>query len=150
MALSIFSDEHYMRQAYNEAVQAFEEDEVPIGAIVVCNNQIIGRGHNMVERLQDATAHAEMIAITAAGENLGSKILTDCTLYVTIEPCPMCAGASWWARVPKIVYGAPEPKHGYSQFSPSLTHPKTDVVGGVMEEECRELMIEFFRQKRKQ
>ena len=150
MTLSIFSDEHYMRQAFNEAVMAFEEDEVPIGAVVVCNNQIIGRGHNMVERLRDATAHAEMLAITAASQYLGSKFLTDCTLYVTIEPCPMCAGASRWTQVPKIVYGAKEPKVGYSRFGPEMLHPRTEIYGGIMAEECAELMKEFFRKKRNQ
>ena len=150
MALSIFSDEHYMQQAYKEAVLAFEEDEVPIGAVVVCNNQIIGRGHNQVERLRDATAHAEMLAITAAAQYLGSKFLTDCTLYVTIEPCPMCAGASRWTQVSNIVYGASEPKVGYSRLGSGVLHPKTKVLGGIMAEECAELMQAFFRKKRTQ
>jgi tRNA(adenine34) deaminase len=146
--LSIHSDEHYMRQALKLAEQAFAEDEVPIGAVVVCNNRIIGRGYNQVERLRDATAHAEMLAITAASEFLGSKYLRDCTLYVTIEPCPMCAGALRWTQVPRIVYGAGEPKFGYGRFGPELLHPKTEVQRGVLHEDCAALMKAFFQMKR--
>lgn len=127
---------------------AAAEDEVPIGAVVVCRGRIIGKGHNMTERLNDPTAHAEMIAITAATEAMGGKYLNDCALYVTVEPCPMCAGALAWAQIGKVVYGASDPKRGFSLFSPSLMHPKTEVVEGVLSEECGEMVSEFFRNKR--
>ena len=143
-----FSDEYFMQMALQEAIAAFEADEVPIGAVVVSRNRVIGRGYNMVEQLKDATAHAEMIAVTAASGYLGAKILSDCTLYVTIEPCPMCAGALRWTQIPRIVYGAAEPKTGYSRFGQEMLHPKTEIVRGVLEEECGGLMKEFFRQKR--
>lgn len=146
--LSIFSDEHYMQQALHEAEAAFEEGEVPIGAVVVVRNRIIGRGHNQTERLQDATAHAEMLAITAASDFLGSKFLDECTLYVTVEPCVMCAGALSWVRIKKVVYGATEPKSGYHRFGDEMLHPKTKVVTGVLEHDCRGLMQEFFRSRR--
>lgn len=146
--LSIFSHDHFMKQALLLAGQAFEEDEVPIGAVVVCRNQIIGRGYNQVEKLNDSTAHAEMLAITAACDYLGSKVLIDCTLYVTIEPCVMCAGALNWVKVPRIVYGASEPKTGYSRFGQELLHPKTEVTRGVLAEPCAELMRRFFQLKR--
>ena len=141
-------DERYMQEALREAKMAMEEDEIPIGAVIVCRGRIIGKGHNMTERLHDPTAHAEMIAITAATEALGGKYLNDCTLYVTVEPCPMCAGALNWAQVGRIVYGASDPKRGHSLFSPSLLHPKTEVRSGVLEEECSTLMREFFKGKR--
>ena len=128
------TDEKFMREAMKEAEMAAYEDEVPIGAVVVCRGRIIGKGHNMTEKLHDATAHAEMIAITAAAEAVGGKYLNDCTLYVTVEPCPMCAGALNWSQIGRIVYGAPDPKRGYSLFSPSLLHPKTEVIGGVLEQ----------------
>ena len=131
-----------------EAEMAAYEDEVPIGAVVVCRGRIIGKGHNMTEKLHDATAHAEMIAITAAAEAVGGKYLNDCTLYVTVEPCPMCAGALNWSQIGRIVYGAPDPKRGYSLFSPSLLHPKTEVIGGVLEQECGVLVRDFFMAKR--
>ena len=131
-----------------EAEMAAYEDEVPIGAVVVCRGRIIGKGHNMTEKLHDATAHAEMIAITAATEAVGGKYLNDCTLYVTVEPCPMCAGALNWSQIGRIVYGAPDPKRGYSLFSPSLLHPKTEVIGGVLEQECGVLVRDFFMAKR--
>jgi tRNA(adenine34) deaminase len=146
--LSVFSDEHYMRLALREAEAAFEEGEVPIGAVVVARNRVIGRGHNQTERLQDATAHAEMLAITAASDFLGSKYLDDCTLYVTIEPCVMCAGALRWVRVKKIVFGGSEPKTGYQRFEDGILHPKTEVVRGVLGDECTGLMREFFRSRR--
>ena len=130
------------------AQAALEEGEIPIGAVIVCRGRIIGKGHNMTERLHDPTAHAEMIAITAATEAIGGKYLNDCTLYVTVEPCPMCAGALNWAQVGRIVYGASDPKRGHSLFSPSLLHPKTEVRSGVLEEECSTLMREFFKGKR--
>ena len=142
------TDEKFMREAMKEAEMAAYEDEVPIGAVVVCRGRIIGKGHNMTEKLHDATAHAEMIAITAAAEAVGGKYLNDCTLYVTVEPCPMCAGALNWSQIGRIVYGAPDPKRGYSLFSPSLLHPKTEVIGGVLEQECGALMRDFFMAKR--
>ena len=141
-------DQKYMREALSEAKQALADGEIPIGAVVVCKGRIIGRGHNMTERLNDPTAHAEMIAITAATEALGGKYLEDCTLYVTVEPCPMCAGALNWAQVPRVVYGAPDPKRGSTLFSPSLFHPKTTLSGGILQEDCATLMKEFFKEKR--
>ena len=142
-------DERYMREALREAMFAAEEDEVPIGAVIVCRGRIIGKGRNMTERLNDPTAHAEMIAITAATEAMGGKYLNDCTLYVTVEPCPMCAGALAWSQVGRVVYGASDPKRGFSLFSPSLMHPKTEIVSGVLAEECGNLVTDFFRNKRK-
>ena len=142
-------DERYMKDALREAQAAAAEDEVPIGAVITCRGRIIGKGHNMTERLNDPTAHAEMIAITAATEAMGGKYLNDCTLYVTVEPCPMCAGALAWSQIGRVVYGASDPKRGFSQFSPSLMHPKTGVVSGVLADECGGLVTEFFRNKRK-
>ena len=141
-------DEKYMLEALQEARAAFNEDEIPVGAVVVCKGRIIGKGHNMTETLHDPTAHAEMIAITAATEALGGKYLTDCTLYVTVEPCPMCASALSWAQTGRIVFGAADPKRGYSLFSPSLLHPRTEVRSGVLTEECSALMKDFFAGKR--
>ncbi len=138
----------YMREALREAGYAAQEEEVPIGAVVVCRGRIIGKGHNMTERLGDPTAHAEMIAITAATEAMGGKYLNDCTLYVTVEPCPMCAGALAWSQIGKVVYGAADPKRGFSLFSPSLMHPRTEVVGGVLADECSSLVSEFFKGRR--
>ena len=137
-----------MREALAEAKTALAEEEIPIGAVVVCKGRIIGKGHNMVERLHDATAHAEMIAITAATEALGGKYLQDCTLYVTVEPCPMCAAALNWSQVSRIVYGAPDPRRGYSLFSPSLLHPRTEVTPGILAEECGALVSDYFKTKR--
>lgn len=142
-------DEKYMREALLEAQAAASEDEVPIGAVIVCRGRIIAKGHNMTERLHDPTAHAEMIAITAASEAMGGKYLNDCTLYVTVEPCPMCAAALCWSQVGRIVYGAPDPKRGYSLYSPSLLHPKTEVTSGVLAEECSGLVTGFFQAKRR-
>ncbi len=141
-------DEKFMREALREAKAAEEEDEIPIGAVIVFAGRVIAKGHNMTERLHDPTAHAEMIAITAATEAMGGKYLNDCTLYVTVEPCPMCAAASAWAQVGRIVYGATDPKRGCSLFTPSLLHPKTEVVSGVLAEECGGMVTEFFRNKR--
>ena len=141
-------DEKFMRDALREAKAAEAEDEIPIGAVSVFAGRVIAKGHNMTERLHDPTAHAEMIAITAATEAMGGKYLNDCTLYVTVEPCPMCAAASAWAQVGRIVYGASDPKRGYSLFTPSLLHPKTEVVSGVLAEECGGMVTEFFRNKR--
>ena len=140
--------ERYMRDALREAEAARSEDEVPIGAIIVCKGRIIGKGHNMTERLNDPTAHAEMIAITAATEALGGKYLNECTLYVTVEPCPMCAGALAWSQIGSVVYGAADPKRGFSRFSPSLMHPKTEIISGVLADECSNLVTEFFKAKR--
>lgn len=142
------TDEKYMKEALAEAALAASEDEIPIGAVVVCRGRIIGRGHNMVERLKDPTAHAEMIAITAATEYLGGKYLKDCVLYVTVEPCPMCAAAMNWAQLSGLVWGADDPKRGFSLFSPSLLHPKTETASGVLSEDCSKLVSGFFLRKR--
>lgn len=144
----MFDDKYFMQRALWEAEQAFSDDEVPVGAVVVCRDQIIARAHNMVERLGDVTAHAEMQAITAAASYLGGKYLNECTLYVTVEPCPMCAGAIGWAQLGKLVYGAPDVKRGYTLVSPNALHPKTIVTSGVMADEATQLMKEFFKKKR--
>ena len=141
-------DEKYMREALNEAKAALKEDEIPIGAVVVSDGRIIGRGHNLTETLHDVTAHAEMQAITAAEEYLGGKYLNQCTLYVTIEPCVMCAGAIGWSQLGKLVYGAADEKRGYTRYAPDALHPKTVVIRGVLEEEAAEMMKEFFKGKR--
>ncbi len=143
-----FSDEYFMKKAFSEALQAFEKGEVPVGAVVVANGKIIARAHNLTETLNDVTAHAEMQAITAAANLLGGKYLGDCTLYVTLEPCAMCAGALGWAQTGKIVYGASDPKRGFRKFAPKALHPKTELIGGVLETECSELIQEFFRERR--
>ena len=137
-----------MRKALMEAEAAFREGEIPIGAVVVCQDRIIARAHNLTETLNDVTAHAEMQAITAAANELGSKYLTGCTLYVTVEPCIMCAGALGWSQIPRVVYGCRDEKRGYSDYAPQALHPKCTVTGGVLEEECRQLMQSFFQQKR--
>lgn len=141
-------DEQFMRKALDEARTAYNAREIPIGAIVVCNNRIISRAHNLTETLNDVTAHAEMQAITAAANELGGKYLTNCTLYVTVEPCPMCAGAIGWAQIQRIVYGASDVKRGYQLFAPHVLHPKTTITGGVLEEECKALIQQFFKQRR--
>lgn len=148
--MSIFDneDEYYMREALREARAAASEDEVPIGAVIVCAGRIIARAHNQTELLHDVTAHAEMLAYTAASEALGAKYLQDCTLYVTVEPCPMCAGAAGWTQVGRIVYGAPDPKRGYTLLTGPLLHPKTEVTAGVLRDECEALMKDFFKKKR--
>ncbi|MBP6947640.1 MAG: nucleoside deaminase [Bacteroidales bacterium] len=145
----MMDDKKYMREALKEAAVALKQGEVPIGGIVVCKGHIIARGHNLTELLRDPTAHAEMQLITMATESLGGKYLTDCTLYVTVEPCPMCAAALAWAQLGRLVYGADDPKRGYSLFSPSLLHPKTEVVKGVLALECGNPVTEFFRDKRR-
>lgn len=142
------TDELYMKEAYKLAQRAFQEDEVPIGAIIVSQGKIIGKGYNLTERLHDVTAHAEMQAFTAAANFLGGKYLKDCTLYVTVEPCVMCAGASYWTQISRIVYGAKDEKRGYANFNERIIHPKTEVVGGVLAEECGELIRSFFKSKR--
>lgn len=148
MSLSVHSDEHFMKQALQEAQRAMEADEVPVGAVIVSRNKIIARAHNLTERLTDVTAHAEMQAFTAAAEFLGSKYLTDCTLYVTLEPCVMCAGAAYWTQLKRIVFGAYDEKRGFERFGKELIHPKTEVVGGLLEAECSALVKQFFQSKR--
>ena len=148
MIMDIQDDEYYMRVALDEAKKAAERDEVPVGAIVVAGKSVIARAHNLTETLNDPTAHAEMQAITAATSYLGGKYLTDCTIYVTIEPCVMCAGALGWSQIGKIVYGATDEKRGFKKFAAKSLHPKTEVIGGVLETECAELLQEFFRTKR--
>lgn len=145
-------DERFMRLALAEAMEAYDEGEIPVGAVIVSRGQVIARGHNQTERLTDVTAHAEMIAITSACNALGGKYLPQCTLYVTVEPCAMCAGALGWSKIGRIVYGTPDAKRGFRSFySPAREplHPKTEVTGGVLEEECRQLMIDFFKNLRK-
>ena len=143
-----FTDEYFMKQALVEARQAALEGEVPVGAVVVCNNKIIARAHNQTERLNDPTAHAEMLALTAATGVLGAKYLPECTLYVTVEPCVMCAGAIAWAQTGKLVFGAEDPKRGYQKYAPDALHPKTIVVKGILADECARLMKDFFKKKR--
>lgn len=141
-------DQYFMKKALDEAQAAYAEGEIPIGAVVACRGRIIARAHNMTETLHDVTAHAEMQAITMAANQLGGKYLTDCTLYVTVEPCPMCAGALGWSQIPRVVFGAPDVKRGYNTFAPLVLHPKTKVTAGVLEDECREIMQRFFRERR--
>ena len=143
-----FNDDYFMNEALKEARKALEKDEVPVGCVIVCNNQIISRGHNFTERLNDVTAHAEMQAFTAASSFLGGKYLDECTLYVTLEPCVMCAGASYWTRIKQIVYGAEDVKRGFSQLSENILHPRTKVTGGVRAFECSKLLTDFFKGKR--
>ena len=146
--LTIFSDDHFMKEAFKEAQKAFEEDEVPVGAVIVCDNKIIARAHNMTERLNDVTAHAEMLAFTAATDYLGGKYLNECTLYVTLEPCVMCAGASYWTQLKKVVYGAADQKRGFAKHQENLLHPKTEVITGILKNECGALITSFFKSKR--
>jgi len=141
-------DEHYMNVALKEARKAFEEDEIPVGAVVVCNDRIIARAHNITEKLTDVTAHAEMQAFTAAANHIGGKYLEDCTLYVTLEPCVMCAGAAYWTQISRIVYGTDDEKRGFSKTSEKILHPRTKIVSGVLREECEALLKEYFRKKR--
>lgn len=142
------TDERYMRKALDEAEAAYEAGEIPIGAVIVCNDRIISRAHNLTETLNDVTAHAEMQAITSAANNLGGKYLAGCTLYVTVEPCVMCAGAIGWAQISRVVYGAADEKRGFVRFAPDALHPKATVTAGVLEDECRRLMQDFFRSRR--
>lgn len=146
--LTIHSDAHYMKQALIEAQKAFDRDEVPVGAVVVCKNRIIARAHNQTELLHDVTAHAEMLALTAAANSLGSKYLDECTLYVTLEPCVMCAGALAWSQLGRLVYGAGDDKRGFMRFGKPLMHPKTTIEYGIMMEECSQLLTNFFKNKR--
>ena len=146
--ISPADDIRYMKMALDEAARAYDNEEVPVGAIIVCKGRVIARAHNLTETLTDVTAHAEMQAVTAAANSLGGKYLNDCTLYVTVEPCIMCAGALGWAQLGRLVYGAPDDKRGYRRFAPQALHPKTEVTTGVMEAECADLMKRFFTQRR--
>ena len=148
MEISREKDEKYMRLALEEAKMAFNEEEVPVGAVIVAGDRVVGRGHNLVETLTDVTAHAEIQAITAASSTIGGKYLNDCTLYVTVEPCPMCAGALAWSQIGRIVYGVSDPKRGFSTISDNMLHPRTVVTSGVLAEECERLMIDFFAKLR--
>ncbi len=147
--MELYSDEYFMKEALKEAQKAFEKDEVPVGAVIVNNKQIISRSHNLTETLNDVTAHAEMQAFTAASNYLGSKYLNDCTLYVTLEPCIMCAGASYWSQISRIVYGTDDAKKGYRKYKTNVLHPRTTIQSGVLKEECSNLITDFFKQKRK-
>jgi tRNA(adenine34) deaminase len=146
--MELYSDEYFMNEAYKEALLSLEKDEVPVGAVVVWKNRIIARAHNLVETLNDPTAHAEMQAFTAATNTIGGKYLDECTLFVTLEPCPMCAGASYWTQIGRIVYGADDEKRGYSLIRQPLLHPKTVVQGGIMKKESSAMLKQFFAQKR--
>lgn len=146
--LSVFSDEFYMKEAFKEAQKALEKDEVPVGAVIVCKNTIIARAHNLTEQLNDITAHAEMQAITSAANYLGAKYLNECTIYITLEPCIMCAGALNWAQIGKIVFAAKDEKKGYSTLDQNILHPKTEVISGILEKECSEILKDFFKKKR--
>jgi tRNA(adenine34) deaminase len=146
--MDLYSDEYFMREALKEAAKAFAIDEVPVGAVVVCKNRIIARAHNQTEKLTDATAHAEMLAVTSAANYLGSKYLSECTLYVTLEPCVMCAGALHWVQLQKLVFGASDMQRGYSLVSSPLLHPKTEVVRGVQADDSKKLIEDFFRRIR--
>lgn len=148
MEKKMLDDVFFMKQALAEAQKAFDCDEIPVGAVIVCQGRIIARAHNLTERLTDVTAHAEMQAITSAAGFLGGKYLTDCTLYVTLEPCVMCAGALGWSQIRKVVFGASDPKRGFQRFASQALHPKTEVVSGILEEECTALMKGFFQKKR--
>ena len=144
----LFSDDYFMRIALKEAVQAFEKDEVPVGAVITANNTIVARAHNLTETLNDVTAHAEMQVITAAASSIGSKYLNDCTMYITLEPCTMCAGAIFWAQLGKLVYGAPDPKRGYTLLSDPVIHPRTKILSGVLADESEKLLKKFFKKRR--
>ena len=148
MEINPFSDKYFMNEALKEAHKAALSDEVPVGAIIVCDNQIIARAHNYTERLNDVTAHAEMQAFTSASGYLGGKYLNECTLYVTLEPCNMCAGASYWTQLKKVVFGASDKKRGFSNLKENILHPKTVIISGILEEECSEILKEFFKKKR--
>lgn len=148
MELTVFSDSSFMKEALKEAQKAFNEDEVPVGAVVVCNNKIIARTYNLTEKLNDVTAHAEMQAITSAANYLNGKYLKECTIYITLEPCIMCGGALYWSQIGKIVYGASDSKRGYTILNKNILHPKTEIVSGVLADECAEIIKKFFEQKR--
>ena len=149
MDTQLFSDEYFMKEALKEAQKAYEKDEVPVGAIVVWKNRIIARAHNLTETLTDVTAHAEMQAFTAASNTIGGKYLDECTLYVTVEPCVMCAGAAYWAQLGKIVYGASDEQRGFTKIRQKLLHPRTQVISGILENQCSQVVKDFFGKKRK-
>jgi tRNA(adenine34) deaminase len=146
--MELYSDDYFMNEAFKEAQKAFDADEVPVGAVIVAENKIIARGHNLTEQLNDVTAHAEMQTITSAANYIGGKYLNDCTLYVTLEPCLMCAGALHWTHITKIVYGASDNKKGFSKINQPVLHPKTVVVKGILEEQCSRILKDFFQKKR--
>ena len=148
MEINPFNDNYFMKEALKEGQKALEKEEIPVGCVIVCDNQIIARAHNFTQQLNDVTAHAEMQAFTAASDYLGGKYLNECTLYVTLEPCVMCAGASYWTQIKKIVYGAKDIKRGYSQLSENILHPKTEIISGIMATECAKLLTDFFKRKR--
>jgi len=148
METNPFDDNYFMKEALKEAHKALEKEEVPVGSVIVCDNQIIARTHNLTQRLTDVTAHAEMQAFTSASDFLGGKYLNECTLYVTLEPCIMCGGASYWTQLKKLVYGAQDIKRGYSQLPENILHPKTEIISGIMADECSELLRQFFKKKR--
>jgi len=146
--MDLFTDEYFMKEALKEAQKALSKDEIPIGAVIVSNNQIIARAHNLTQTLNDVTAHAEMQAITSAANSIGGKYLINCSLYVTLEPCIMCAGALYWSQITKIVYGASDNKKGYTTLNSGILHPKTQVIKGILENECSNIIIDFFKKKR--
>ena len=148
MKIKPFDDTYFMKQALAQAKKAYDKDEVPVGAIIVCNNQIIARAHNYTEALNDVTAHAEMQAFTAATDYLGGKYLNECTLYVTFEPCVMCGGAAYWTQLKKVVYGAKDEKRGFSTLAENILHPKTEIESGLLQKECTKLLSDFFKSKR--
>ena len=148
MEINPFNDNYFMKEALKEANKALRKDEIPVGCVIVCENKVIARAHNFTERLNDVTAHAEMQAFTSAADFLGGKYLNECTLYVTLEPCVMCGGASYWTQLKKLVYGAKDVQRGYSQLSENILHPKTEVISGIMAAECSKLLTEFFKTKR--
>lgn len=148
MEINPFNDNYFMKEALKEARKALDREEVPVGCVIVCKNQIIARAHNLTQRLTDVTAHAEMQAFTSASDFLGGKYLRECTLYVTLEPCVMCGGASYWAQLKKLVYGTKDIKRGYSQLPVNILHPKTQIISGIMADECSELLNQFFKNKR--
>jgi len=146
--MQLFSHDYYMKEALKEAQKAFDANEVPVGAVIVCNNQIIARSYNLTERLNDVTAHAEMQIITSAANYIGGKYLTECSLYVTLEPCVMCAGALYWSQISQVIYGAKDDKRGFQKYPGGLLHPKTKVISGILENECAGLLTSFFKSKR--
>ena len=148
MEIKPFDDTYFMKQALVQAKKAYDKNEAPVGAIIVCDNQIIARAHNYTEALNDVTAHAEMQAFTAAADYLGGKYLNECTLYVTLEPCVMCGGAAFWTQLKKVVYGAKDEKRGFSTLAQSILHPKTEIEGGLLQDECAKLLSDFFKSKR--
>lgn len=150
MTLDVRSDEYYMKEALKQARISYDQNEIPVGCIVVCNNRIVAKAYNQIEKLNDSTAHAEMIALTSAFNYLGSKYLTDCVIYVTLEPCAMCAGAMYWAQVGKMVYGASDPQKGYTLIGKNILHPKTEIISNILPKECKQIIDKFFNKIRNQ